>query len=321
MSSQLSGHIFRKGDWLCKCEVHNFAKRRKCVSCSTLKEKGTVLTKNNMQCRKRYKSRKKKCKDFAANNIQESLKQWSIVHPFGTTVSIPLEVNTWVQPLLDSVVPDEGAHIHTLSSQWKFYKINLGTRKVADPAWLDAPTSTLDRVNKIAYECVSAALLEIAQYKGCTRAIKEHGAIWDLPCGSAFEICSLIFQPNGAERQALHTDGHLRYSMPATPDKFFPSYFLNIIVPLIGDVPTVFRGPLRKLHNGPTCGPNMIRIFNGGLWHGGDANITGSGVWKLFLGLVPGNHPTAGDFPVFEDHAVKSLAAEKQRVILVADDR
>ena len=72
---------------------------------------------------------------------------------------------------------------------------------------------------------------------------------------------------------------------------------------------------------GPTCGPDMIRIFNGGLWHGGDANNTGAGVWKLFLGLVPGNHPTAGDFPVFEDHAGTTLAAQKQRVILVADDR
>jgi hypothetical protein len=64
----------------------------------------------------------------------------------------------------------------------------------------------------------------------------------------------------------------------------------------------------------------MIRIFNGGLWHGGDANNTGTGVWKLFLGLVPGNHPSAGDFPVFEEHAGKNLAEEKQRVILVADD-
>ena len=321
MASRLSGLIFRKGDWLCECGSHNFLKRRKCVSCSTSKDNGTLLTAKNMRCRKRYKSKKKQCKPVAAPNIYDSLKQWSIVHPFGTTISTPLEVNTWVQTLLDSVIPSEGAHIHTLTSQWKFFKINLGTRKVADPAWLDAPPSIMDRLNRVAYECISAALLEVAQYKGCTRAIKEHGAIWDLPCGSAFEICSLIFQPNGAERQALHTDGHMRYSMPDTPDKFLYTYFLNIIVPLIGDVPTLFRGPQRKLHKGPTCGPNMIRIFNGGRWHGGDANMTGSGVWKLFLGLVPGYHPTAGDFPVFDDHAGKSLAAQKQRVVLVADDR
>jgi hypothetical protein len=76
-----------------------------------------------------------------------------------------------------------------------------------------------------------------------------------------------------------------------------------------------------QLHKGPTCDTDMIRIFNGGLWHGGDANNTGSDVLKLFLGLVPGNHPTARDFPIFEDHAGKSLAEEKQRVVLVADDR
>jgi hypothetical protein len=109
--------------------------------------------------------------------------------------------------------------------------------------------------------------------------------------------------------------------MPDTPDKIMYAYFLNILVPLVGDVPTVFLSPQRKLQKGPTCGPDMIRIFNGGLWHGGDANNTGTGVWKLFLGLVPGNHPTAGDFPVFEAHAGKNLAEEKQRVILVADDR
>ena len=51
------------------------------------------------------------------------------------------------------------------------------------------------------------------------------------------------------------------------------------------------------------------------------SSLLSTGVWKLFLGLVPGNHPTAGDFPVFEAHAGKNLAEEKQRVILVADDR
>ena len=90
---------------------------------------------------------------------------------------------------------------------------------------------------------------------------------------------------------------------------------------MIGDVPTVFRGPNRIIHKGPSCGHNMIRVFDGGLWHGGDENNTGTGVWKLFLGLVPGNFPTAGDFPVFEDNAGKSLAKEKQRAILVADAR
>jgi hypothetical protein len=282
---------------------------------------GTLMTKKNMKCRKRYKAKAQKIEPVAAPTIYLSLKAWSLIHPYGKTISIPLLLDTWVDTLLESVVPSEGAHIHDQSSKWKFFKINLGTRKITDPAWLDPPTSIMDRLNSLASACLSAALLEVADYKGCTRGRKEDGAIWDLPCGKAFEICSVIFQPNGAECQALHTDGHKRFSLPATPEKLEYTYFLNIIVPLIGDVPTVFRGPQRHLHKGPTCGPDMIRIFNGGLWHGGDANNTGAGVWKLFLGLVPGNHPTAGDFPVFEDHAGTTLAAQKQRVILVADDR
>jgi hypothetical protein len=226
-----------------------------------------------------------------------------------------------MQPLLDSVVTTKGAHIHTQSSKWKFFKINLVTRKTADPAWLDLPLSVIDRLNILAYECMSAALLEIANYEGCRRACKEQGAVWNLPCGTAYVICSLLFQPDGAKRQGLHTDGHKRYIMPDTPEKIMYAYFLNILVPLVGDVPTVFLSPQRKVEKGPTCGPDMIRIFNGGLWHGGDANNTETGVWKLFLGLVPGNHPTAGDFPQFEEHAGKNLAEQIQRVILVADDR
>ncbi len=274
-----------------------------------------------MKCRKRRRSSKKELYPVASPNLYVSLKQWSLAHPYGKTIRKPLQLHIWMQQLLDSVVPTKGAHIHAQASKWKFFKINLGTRKIDDPAWLDAPSSIIDRLNTVAYECMTAALLEIANYKGCTRVCREEGAIWDLPCGKASEICSLLFQPNGAERQALHTDGHKRYTMPATPDKILYAYFLNILVPLIGDVPTVFRSPQRKLHKGPTCGPDMIRIFNGGLWHGGDANNTGAGVWKLFLGLVPGDHPTAGDFPVFEAHAGKNLAEERQRVVLVADDR
>jgi hypothetical protein len=274
-----------------------------------------------MQCRKRRKSSKKALHPVATPNLYASLEHWSLTHPYGKSISKPLQPNTWIQPLLDSVVPTKGAHIHTQDSKWKFFKINLGTRKMADPAWLDVPIPIIDQINIVAYECMSAALLEIANYKGCTRACKEQGAVWDLPCGTASEICSLLYQPNGASRQKLHTDGHKRYTMPDRPDDVMFAYFLNILVPLVGDIPTVFLSPQRKLQKGPTCGPDMIRIFNGGLWHGGDANNTGTGVWKLFLGLVPGNHPSAGDFPVFEEHAGKNLAEEKQRVILVADDR
>ncbi len=115
-----------------------------------------------MKCRKRHKSKKKNLVPVATPNLYVSLKQWSMVHPFGNSIRIPLQVNTWIQPLLNSVVPEEGAHIHAQTSKWKFYKINLGTRKIDDHAWLDASTSIIDRLNTVAYECISAALLEIA---------------------------------------------------------------------------------------------------------------------------------------------------------------
>ena len=140
------------------------------------------------------------------------MKQWSVVHPLGTTISIPLQVHTWVQSLLDCVAPSEGAHIHTQTSQWKYFKINLGTRNIDDPAWLNTTPMILDRLNKVAFECISVALQEVAQYEGCTRDIKEHGAIWNLPCGVACEICSLIFQPNG-----LNAKPYTQMAISATP--------------------------------------------------------------------------------------------------------
>ncbi len=167
MASRVSGPAFRKGDWICECGKLNFAKRRKCVTCSTSREMGTLMTKNNMKCRKRYKAKAKKIAPVAAPTIYLSLKAWSLIHPYGKTISIPLLLGTWVDTLLESVVPSEGAHIHAQSSKWKFFKINLGTRKITDPAWLDPPTSIMDRLNSIAFACLSAALLEVADYKGC----------------------------------------------------------------------------------------------------------------------------------------------------------
>jgi hypothetical protein len=117
------------------------------------------------------------------------------------------------------------------------------------------------------------------------------------------------------KRSTFHIDGH-------RPDTLLYNFFLNVLVlvPLVRDVPTVFRDPHNKIHVCPTCGPDMIRIFNGVQWHAGDANNTGNGVWKIFLGLVPGNHPSAGDFPILENTSSKSLREEKGRIVLVADD-
>ncbi len=91
-------------------------------------------------------------------------------------------------------------------------------------------------------------------------------------------------------------------------------------MPLVGDVPTLCRGPDRKLRGCALCTSNQIRIFNGGVWHAGAANTSGCDVWKLFIGLVPANNPTAGETHVFENGAGKSMGKYKDRLILVSDD-
>lgn len=85
-------------------------------------------------------------------------------------------------------------------------------------------------------------------------------------------------------------------------------------------IPTLCRGPDRELRGCDMCSNDEIRIFDGGVWHAGAANVTGKGVWKLFLGLVPASNPTAGDTPVFEDGAGKNMEKYKDRLVLVADD-
>jgi hypothetical protein len=90
------------------------------------------------------------------------------------------------------------------------------------------------------------------------------------------------------------------------------TFYATIFLPLQGDIPTLFRGP-------DICADNEIRIFNGGIWHAGATNDTGTGVWKLFLGLVPKNNPTAGDYPLFAASAGKSSCQEMDRCVLLAD--
>ena len=88
---------------------------------------------------------------------------------------------------------------------------------------------------------------DVAKYTNCDRVICETGAMWKLPCGDAHEICSLIFQHHGSERQAVHKDGHARYAKPDYPNDVLSNYFLNVIVHMQGDIPTLCRGPNRRL--------------------------------------------------------------------------
>jgi hypothetical protein len=172
----------------------------------------------------------------------------------------------------------------------------------------------------VAQQCIQTALTEVCQYINCVRTSGPNGAVWTLPCGDAREICSLLYQPNGSLQQAVHKDGHTRFTKHGAPDDVYFSYFLNVIVPLIGGIPTLCRGPGRDLRGCEMCTSDEIRIFDGGVWHAGAANVSGKGVWKLFVGLVPASNPTAGDTPVFEDGAEKNMGKYKDRFILVSDD-
>ena len=176
--------------------------------------------------------------------------------------------------------------------------MNLGTQHTSGSKYMALSTKLRRTLQTVAAQCVQKALEDVAQYTNCARIECATGAMWKLPCDDAQEICSLLYQPHGSERQAVHKDGHTRYAKPDNTNDFFFNYFLNVIVPMHGDIPTLFRGPHRRLGACASCKSDEIRIFDGGIWHAGDANNSGKGVWKLFLGLVPHDNPTAGDTPL-----------------------
>jgi hypothetical protein len=202
-----------------------------------------------------------------------------------------------------------------------FFEVNLGTQHTPGTKYLPLSDNLRRSLQRVAAHCLRKVLEDVAQYTNCERVTCATGAAWKLPCGQAHEICSLIYQPHGSERQDVHKDGHARYSKPDNSNDIWYNYFLNVIVPMQGDIPTLFRGTNRRLGACEPCCNNEIRVFNGGVWHAGDANNSGKELWKLFLGLVPYDNPTAGDAPVFEDGAGKSLAKYKYRLILVTNEK
>ena len=316
--------VTRAGDWLCLCGATNFATELNCAKCDGLLCNGTILDASNMRCRRKRKS---KClKDPVllqgiSGTLIQRLAAWSIRNPFGKNVHLDMGPKNWISKLLEAAHKAKGAHIHTTSSKWLFFELNLGTQHTSGSKYMSLSTKLQRSLQTVAAQCVQTALEDVAQYTNCERIQCATGAMWKLPCGEAHEICSLIYQPHGSERQAVHKDGHARYSKPDNSNDIWYNYFLNVIVPMQGDIPTLFRGPNRRLGACEPCGNNEIRVFNGGVWHAGDANNSGKGVWKLFLGLVPYDNPTAGDTPVFEDGAGKNLAKYKDRLILVQAER
>jgi hypothetical protein len=218
-----------------------------------------------------------------------------------------MKEKTWVIQLLETAKLSWGAHIHATNSKWMYYKINVGTQIAHNQEYASLSKNMLCTLNMVAQQCIETALNEVCEYNTCVRTPSADGAVWTLLC-------------MWGRAQAVHKDGHARYTKVDAPDDICFNYFLNITVPLIGDIPTLCRGPDIKLRGFALCTPNQIRIFNGGVRHAGAANISGNDVWELFSGLMPAKNPTAGETPVFEDCAGKSIGKYKDRLILASDD-
>ena len=310
------------GDWVCPCGSTQFGDRPNCAKCDAPKSFGTVLHRGNMKCARKRKRRSKQPIKVQSTNgsIVHRLTRWSTYNPYGKNVKVVLEDKTWIATIVKVARNSRGAHIHSNTSKWKYYKINLGTQVPNTKEYLSISCDMRRTLQMVAEQCIQTALTEVCQYNNCLRKSGISGAVWTLPCGEAREICSLLYQPNGSLRQQIHKDGHRRFTKADAPDDIYFNYFLNVIVPMIGDIPTLCRGPDRELRGCDMCQNDEIRIFDGGVWHAGAANVTGEGVWKLFLGLVPDSNPTAGETPVFEEGTGKNMGKYKDRLILVADD-
>lgn len=317
------GFVTRKGNWDCHCGYHNFADRTLCNKCGDDITNGKILDKTNMSCRRWRKKKKKKESGMFDSDITlcSKMKEWSVGNPYGKVVKVEIDKSKWPQYLIQRGTIVNGVSIHSHVSKWKYFKLNLGTGTLKDDEWLEINIDAKCMLNTVARQCITAALSVVAQYNDCDRTLGLDGAVWNMPCGRAFELCSLIYQPIGSLQQWVHKDGHNRYALPENDGIFYKSFFVNVIVPLKGDIPTLFRGSDRKLHASSTCEMNEIRVFNGGAWHAGAANNTREGVWKLFLGLVPDNYRALGNHPIFEEGVGKDAAKQKERTLLIADNK
>ena len=124
--TKTKGLVLRKGDWCCTCTHINIARRLKCQLCEGPKKCGTILDKTNLKCCQRRKGKKKgQVSKPSPTNLYEKLRAWSERNPLGINVNVVLHDKSWVDSLLECVGPTSGAHIHTNTSKWKFYKLNL----------------------------------------------------------------------------------------------------------------------------------------------------------------------------------------------------
>ena len=221
--------VTRAGDWLCLCGATNFATEGNCANCDSPQAKGTILNPLNMRCRRKRKSKCVKnpiaIKEINGTILQR-LRAWTVLNPFGKNVHMDMGTNNWISMLLKAAHNGNGVHIHTTCSKWMFFELNLGTHHTRGSKYLALSNKLRHTLQPVAAQCLEKALDDVAKYTNCDRVICETGAMWKLPCGDAHEICSLIFQPHGSERQAVHKDGHARYAKPDYPNDVFPITFL-----------------------------------------------------------------------------------------------
>ena len=120
----------RAGDWLCLCGATNFATELNCAKCDGPQCKGTILDASNMRSRRKRKSKRQKEQiqiQKINGTIIQRLGSWSVKNPFGKNVPLDIGPKKWMSKLIQAAQKANGAHIHTSTSKWKFYELNLGT--------------------------------------------------------------------------------------------------------------------------------------------------------------------------------------------------
>ena len=90
---------------------------------------GQIMDKTTMTCRRWRKKKKKKTEGMSNDEITlyTRLKEWSKVNPYGKVVKVEMNKCKWPQYLIQHGTSSKGSHIHTQTSKWKYFKINLGT--------------------------------------------------------------------------------------------------------------------------------------------------------------------------------------------------
>ena len=152
--------------------------------CAKGKAEGVVMTSTNMTCRRGHgakgkaerkgRRRKRKSRKFktATTNVDTALRpytlpnllrEWSRLHPYGMTTKVDVE-KEWRLSLINRATTTVGAHIHTSTSLWKYFKINLGTARMKHREWLTVPEVTLCKLNVAAEQYLAKALSVVANY-------------------------------------------------------------------------------------------------------------------------------------------------------------